>query len=257
MCFDLDSLPPIPVLAGAAVSHRLLELTAADGNRFSAFAATPDGGATHAGVVILPDVRGLYRFYEELALRFAERGLAAIAFDYFGRTAGVGERGEDFDYTPHVQQARTATVQQDVRAAIDWLRSDEGGARHAIVTVGFCFGGAYSWLAAADQDGLAGAIGFYGRPGERNGEPGPLLRAAELRAPILGLMGGADAAIPQEDVAEFELALEAAGKDFEIVTYPGAPHSFFDRKQEEFADASADAWARVLRFVEERTAVQL
>ncbi|MGZ4388763.1 MAG: dienelactone hydrolase family protein, partial [Gaiellaceae bacterium] len=76
MCFDLDSSPPIPVIRGAAVSHEDLELEARDGNRFAAFLAEPDGEA-RAGIVILPDVRGLYRFYEELALRFAERGYAA------------------------------------------------------------------------------------------------------------------------------------------------------------------------------------
>ena len=78
MCFDLDSAPPILAISGAAVSHDDLVLEAADGNRFAAFLATPDEPA-RAGVVILPDVRGLYRFYEELALRFAERGYAALA----------------------------------------------------------------------------------------------------------------------------------------------------------------------------------
>src|ERR1700692_885853 len=97
MCFDSDSLPPIPVISGAAVSHDDLVLEAADGNPFAAVAASPEEpGAT--GIVILPDVRGLYRFYEELALRFAERGHAAVAFDYFGRTGGAEKRGEDFDY---------------------------------------------------------------------------------------------------------------------------------------------------------------
>ena len=101
MCFDRDSLPPIPVLSGAAVSHDDLVLEASDGNRLAAFSAVPDE-PSGAGIAILPDVRGLYRFYEELALRFAERGHAAIAIDYFGRTAGVDKRGDDFDYRPHV-----------------------------------------------------------------------------------------------------------------------------------------------------------
>src|SRR4051812_11946165 len=101
MCFDTDSTPPIPAISGAAVSHDDLVLTAADGNEFAAFRAMPDGPAP-TGVVILPDVRGLYRFYEELALRFAERGYAALAFDYFGRTAGVEKREDDWDYMPHV-----------------------------------------------------------------------------------------------------------------------------------------------------------
>jgi carboxymethylenebutenolidase len=247
VCFERDSLPPIPVIAGAAVSHDDLVLTAPDGNRFAAFAATPDE-TNGAGVVILPDVRGLYRFYEELALRFAERGYAAVAIDYFGRTAGVGKRDDDFPYMDHVAQGKPEHIQADVAAAVAYLR--EAGMR-SIFTVGFCLGGRHSWLAAASGHGLAGAIGFYGRPGvTTDGMPGPEQRAAELEAPILGLMGGADQAITAEDVAAFEQALTDAGVEHELVTYEGAPHSFFDRKQDEFAEASEDAWRRVLAFLE-------
>src|ERR671936_1936032 len=115
MCFDTDSEPPIPRIAGAAVSHEDLELEAADGNRFAAFLAVPEEPA-RVGIVILPDVRGLYRFYEELALRFAERGYAAIAIDYFGRTAGVAKRADEFEYMPHVEQTTPEGVQADTRA---------------------------------------------------------------------------------------------------------------------------------------------
>ena len=247
MCFDRDSSPPIPAVAGAAVSHDELVLEARDGNRFAAFAATPDD-PSGSGIVILPDVRGLYRFYEELALRFAERGHAAIAIDYFGRTAGVSKRGDDFEYMPHVEQTTGEGVQADVGAAVDRLRDD--GAT-AVFTVGFCFGGRHSWLAAAAGHGLAGAIGFYGRPGPgRDGSPGPAERAAELEAPILALMGGADEGIPVADVRAFERALDSAGVEHELAIYDGAPHSFFDRKFEQFASDSEDAWARVLAFVE-------
>src|SRR6188508_1825038 len=141
MCFDSDSLPPIPVLSGAAVSHDDLVLEAADGNRLAAFSATPDE-ASGAGIVILPDVRGLYRFYEELALRFAERGHAAVAIDYFGRTAGVQKRDDDFEYMPHVGQTTSEGIQADAAAAVARLREDGAG---AIFTVGFCFGGRHSW----------------------------------------------------------------------------------------------------------------
>ena len=250
MCFDHDSTPPIPVISGGAVSHEDLVLEARDGARFAAFAAVPDE-QPRVGVVVLPDVRGLYRFYEELALRFAERGIAAVAIDYFGRTAGVGKRGEDFEYQEHVAQTTPEGIQADVAAAAEWLRSPAGGSPGAIFTVGFCFGGRHSWLAAASGHGLAGAVGFYGRPGRgQDGSPGPADCAAELEAPILGLMGGADHAISEADVAAFEQALDAAGVEHELVTYEGAPHSFFDRKQEQFAAASEDAWGRVLAFVE-------
>src|SRR5256714_13374825 len=143
MCFELDSEPPIPAISGAAVSHDALVLEAADGNRFAAFLATPEEPAT-TGIVILPDVRGLYRFYEELALRFAERGYPALAFDYFGRTAGVEKRGEDFEYKEHVEAATTEGIQKDVAAAVEHLRSL--GVR-SIFTVGFCMGGRQSGFA--------------------------------------------------------------------------------------------------------------
>lgn len=247
MCFELDSLPPIPVIRGAAVSHEDLVLEAGDGNTFAAFGAVPEEPGD-VGVVILPDVRGLYRFYEELALRFAERGISAVALDYFGRTAGAAKRGDDFVYMEHVEQTTSEGVQADVRAGVEYLRSN--GAR-AVCTVGFCFGGRNSWLAAAGGHGLAGAIGFYGRPGEaRDGTPGPTQRAAELDAPILALQAGADQNISAADNAAFDEALTSAGVEHELVTYDGAPHSFFDRSQEQFAAASADAWTRVLAFIE-------
>ncbi|MDX6471668.1 MAG: carboxymethylenebutenolidase [Gaiellaceae bacterium] len=249
MCFDSDSLPPIPVISGAAVSHDDLVLEAADGNRFAAFSASPDEPSS-VGVVILPDVRGLYRFYEELALRFAERGYPAIAFDYFGRTAGVEKRDDDFEYMPHVQQTTPEGVQADVAAAVAQLRAN--GAT-SVFTVGFCYGGRNSWLAAASGHELAGAIGFYGMPGERNGQPGPTERAAEIAAPILALQGGADEHILPEYNAAFDEALTEAGVEHDVVVFEGAPHSFFDRKQEEFADASDDAWRRVLAFIEQHS----
>jgi carboxymethylenebutenolidase len=246
MCFDSDSLPPIPVISGAAVSHDDLVLQAADGNRFAAFSAAPDDAAT-TGVVILPDVRGLYRFYEELALRFAERGYPAIAFDYFGRTAGVEKRDDDFEYMPHVAQTTPEGVQADVAAAVAHLRAR---GCTSVFTVGFCFGGRHSWLAAAGGHDLAGAVGFYGMPAERNGVAGPTARAGDIAAPILALQAGADQNILPEHNAAFDEALTDAGVEHEVVTYDGAPHSFFDRKQAEFADASDDAWRKVLAFIE-------
>jgi len=249
VCFELDSLPPIPEIAGAAVSHRDLVLRSADGTPFAAFAAAPDDPSA-VGIVILPDVRGLYRFYEELALRFAERGYAAVAIDYFGRTAGVAKRDDDFDYPEHVAQTVPTSVQADVGTAVAWLRSPEGGAREHIFTVGFCFGGRHSWLAAAGGHGLSGAVGFYGSTGERNGQPGPVQLAHRMEAPVLALQAGADQNITAEDNAALDRALTEAGVEHAVITYEGAPHSFFDRKQAEHQAASDFAWARVIEFLD-------
>jgi carboxymethylenebutenolidase len=246
VCFELDSLPPVPPISGAAVSHDDLVLEARDGNRFAAFLATPEE-PSGIGVVVLPDVRGLYRFYEELALRFAELGHTALAIDYFGRTAGVEKRGDDFDYSAHVESTSPGGIQADVGAAVDHLRSL--GMR-SVFTVGFCMGGRQSWLAAAGGHGLAGAVGFYGRPGASNGASGPEQLASEMNAPILALQAGDDQNISAEANAAFDRALTDAGVEHELVVYDGAPHSFFDRRHEEFAGASEDAWNRVLAFLE-------
>ncbi len=239
MCFDTDSEPPIAPIAGAAVSHDDLTLTAADGNTFAAFLATPDEQTT-TGVVILPDVRGLYHFYEELALRFAERGHAALAFDYFGRTAGAEKRDDAFEYRPHVEQTTPEGVMADTIASAERLR--EAGV-DKVFTVGFCFGGRNSWLASAVVAELRGAVGFYGNPTTI------LERVDEMSAPILALQAGDDANITAEVNAAFEAALTEADVAHELVTYEGAPHSFFDRKQEEFQSASDDAWRRTLEFI--------
>jgi carboxymethylenebutenolidase len=253
MCFELDSLPPIPQISGGApVRSEDVVLEAADGTRLAAFAAQPDDGA-RVGIVVLPDVRGLYRFYAELALRFAERGYAAVAFDYFGRTAGVAKRDDEFSYMEHVAETTPEGIQQDVRAAVEHLRSPAGGGCEVIFAVGFCYGGRNAWLSAAGGHGLAGAVGFYGSTGERNGRPGPIQRAAEFEAPILALQAGDDQNILPEHNAMFDEALTAAGVEHEVVVYDGAPHSFFDRRQEDYAEQSADAWERTLAFIERHT----
>ena len=252
MCFDFDAHPPelppdVARIAGGAGAE-LLELESADGTRFSAsLAESPE--ASGRAVVILPDVRGLYPFYSELAERFASAGHHAIAIDYFGRTAGLGPRGEDFDYWPHVQQTRPHQVQADIAAALAALRERTGA--DAASTVGFCFGGTQSFLAATnDELGLEGVVGFYGSLNpERWGELSPIHQAKNMSGPVLGLYGGDDEGIPPEHIEAFEHGLADAGLAYEIVTYAGAPHSFFDRKYEEHARACEDAWRRTLDFL--------
>ena len=103
--------------------------------------------------------------------------------------------------------------------------------------------------------GLAGVMGMYGTlvGPWRNDAPAPVDLASKFDAPVLGLFGGADAAITPDAIAAFDAGLTTAGVDHRLVTYPGAPHSFFDRKAAEFTDASASAWTEVLTFVRERT----
>src|SRR5204863_7937912 len=125
MCVDNDSRPPITPIAGGSAGGRDLRLTSADGTRsmaYSARAAKPSG----AGMVVIPDVRGLHQYYKDLADRFAEVGVDAVAIDFFARTAPSDDRGESFDYMAQVPQTRPETLQADIAAAAAYLRSAPG-----------------------------------------------------------------------------------------------------------------------------------
>jgi carboxymethylenebutenolidase len=258
MCYDDTARPPLPPISGGAGigETRSHVLDAADGNRFAAYSATTaaPGGP---GIVILPDVRGLFAFYRELADRFAEAGVHATALDYFGRTAGVGERNADFDWQPHVKATTPQGIAADTAATVGHVRSEEGGGADAVFTVGFCFGGRNSFNQAAEGHGLAGVIGFYGflLPREEGDPTSPIDLASRYQAPVLGLFGGADHNITAEHVERFRAALNDAGVPNEIVSYDGAPHSFFDRTAAENAEASDDAWRRMLEFIQRNQAV--
>jgi carboxymethylenebutenolidase len=250
VCYDLEALPPLPPIRGAAADAGEVTLTSADGTPVAAFAARaqrPDA----PGIVILPDVRGLHPFFEELALRFAESGVHAVAIDYFSRTAGAARRPAGFDNAPHVARTEPATLSADAAAAIAYLRSPEGGSATRIYTIGFCMGGRLSSLQAAAGQGLAGVISFYGFPvgPNRVGLAVPADEASSFECPVLAIYGGADDGIPAEARDAYDRALEAAGVEHRTVVYPDAPHSFFDRKASEFASDSEDAWREVLGFV--------
>lgn len=250
MCYETTARPPLPPVRGGAATGESMTLKATDGNEFAAFSAQAEkeGGP---GIVVLPDVRGLHAFYEDLALRFAEAGIHATAFDYFGRTAGVARRGDDFDFWPEVMKTHPDTVALDVDAAVEHLRSPAGGAATSVYTVGFCFGGRHSFNQAARRHDLGGVIGFYGRVAPSNDEDtdAPVSKAKDYDAPVLGHFGGADQMIPAKDIEDFGRALDVAGISNDLKIYDGAPHSFFDRAFTEYKDECDDAWTRMLEFV--------
>lgn len=247
MCYDHNARPPLPPGTAGATQSEELVLTAADGNRFAAYLAAPEAAAT-AHVLIFPDVRGLHQFYKELAVRFAEQGIRALALDYFGRTAGLSPRDDSFEYMPHVQQMTFDSFQADAQAALAHLTGSE--AIRSTFTLGFCMGGTLSLLTGTRDLNLAGVIGFYAGMSRDFGGAGTLLDRAEyIKYPVLGLFGGADQGIPESQVQSLDQKLDATGVDHDIVIYPGAPHSFFDRRAADYAEASQDAWARVLRFI--------
>jgi carboxymethylenebutenolidase len=255
MCVDNDSRPPIPPIAGGSAGSHDFRLTSTDGTRFMAHAARASR-PTGAGMVVIPDVRGLHAYYKELADRFAEVGVDAVAIDFFARTAPSDDRSDSFDFMAQVPQTKPDALQADIAAAVAYVRGKDGGEVRSVFSVGFCFGGALSYLQAASGLGYAGVIGFYGWPlglSRWPDRPKPIDAVARYKCPVLSLFGGADAGIPQSAVDEFDAACRKANIKHDSTVYPGAPHSFFDRKQTEFAEASADAWKRVQAFLRQNT----
>ena len=254
MCSDPDSRPPVEATPDGNVPAQAVHLVAGDGNRFSAYQADAIR-PTGAGILVLPDYYGLTGFYQELALRFAEAGIDALALDYYGRTAAAPPRDRSFDHRDHARMTTWAGLQADVAAASAHLRFHRRV--RSLFSVGFCFGGRTSFLLASSASlDMAGVIGFYGWPVGRflNDTPAPVDMVSSNRAPVLAIFGGADAKIPSSDVELFRRALQRVDLPHEVRSYAGAPHSFFDHAQPAQAEAAADAWKRVLGFIAANTA---
>jgi carboxymethylenebutenolidase len=257
MCYPPSSRPPevpadllagrgLPPISGGSGGTDVI-LTSEDGGRFRSYLAKAEEG--ELGVVIAPDVRGLHPFYEDLAERFASAGVHAIAFDYFGRTAGTERRDPDWAYQDHNARNTTAQVMADLTTAIGHLRGATDA--RSIYVMGFCKGGRVAFNAAAEHSGIAGSVGFYGWPTRRGDEDAsaPIDSVDRMHVPVLGLFGGADKGIPESAVEQFQRALADRGVRHHIHVYPGAPHSFFDRTAAEWKAESEDAWRRVLGFI--------
>ncbi|MBV9787141.1 MAG: dienelactone hydrolase family protein [Chloroflexi bacterium] len=253
MCYDDQARPPEPPGSVGVAHGEDIVLTAQDGTQFAAYAARPEQSSS-TYVLIYPDVRGLHQFYKELALRFAEIGIPAIAIDYFGRTAGLTARDESFDFWPHVEQVKFDSFVQDVQAALGFIR-DASGEGAQVFVVGFCMGGTLTLLSGTRRElGLTGLIPFYsGLSRDVDGQGTALDRASKTAYPVLAHFGGDDQGIPQDQVQALDEQLDAAGVEHEVVVYPGAPHSFFDRRAEQFATESAQAWQRSLEFIKAHT----
>lgn len=250
MCSNPDSKPPIEPLPGSTVVGRHLHLTTPDGNELTAFGADASDPSGRA-IIVLPDYYGLTPFYEDLTLRFAELGVDAIAIDYYSRTASPPPRDASFEHELHAARSTWSGLQADVVAAAQALRSTRPVT--SLFSVGFCFGGRASFLLGTVAElAMTGVIGFYGWPvgSFANDTPAPADVTDQLYAPVLGIFGAADPKISSEDVETFEVALADAPAPHRLISYAGAPHSFFDRKHADHAGAAAEAWSEVRAFID-------
>ena len=224
------------------------------GDTLRAYAAWPAVDARLPGLIVVPDVRGLAEHYRDVARRFAGEGFFTLAVDLYSRE-GAPELADMAAVARWIRALPDTRVLGDLAAAVGHLGRRAEVDPHAIGITGYCMGGQYALMGACAVPGLAACVSWYGmlRYAETDAvkPASPLDLAPELQCPYLGLFGEEDQLIPLADVAELRGILERAEKRFEIVTYPGAGHAFFnDTRPDAYRpDAARDAWPRAVAFL--------
>jgi carboxymethylenebutenolidase len=208
-----------------------------------AYVARPKGGGRHAAIIVVNEIFGIHDYIKDICRRLAKLGYVAIAPDFFYRSgANLPAMSSIEQIRPIVAQASPEQVDGDVRATSGWLKSRPFVKGGRIGITGFCWGGAVVWRSAMVDPDIRAGVAWYG-------QLKPLIpRAAELRAPVLGLYGALDQGIPQTDVEAMRAALKAAGKTgSDLRVYPDAQHGFHADYRASYNEADAkDGWARML-----------
>ncbi len=215
----------------------------------------PDRPGPLPGVVVLPDIAGLYSVYHDAAKRLAENGFAALALNPYSR-------GEQPDLTSldaimdFIASFPSRQILADVQAAVRYLSARAEVAGQAIGLTGFCVGGQYTFLAASHCDGISAAVPWYGMlrlrdVNELNAEH-PLDAVAKLHCPLLAFFGEDDGLIPKKDVDELRERAAQLALPIELQVYAGAGHAFANHERPATYNAAAaeDAWARSVTFFE-------
>jgi len=208
-----------------------------------AYVARPANGGRHSAIVVVNEIFGIHDYIKDVCRRLARLGYVAVAPDFFYRSGvNLPALSDIAQIRPIVAQATPEQVDSDVRAATAWLKARPFAKPGHIGITGFCWGGSVVWRSAMVNPDIRAGVAWYG-------QLKPLIpRAAELRAPVLGLYGALDKGIPQTDVEAMRAALSAAGKKgSEIRVYPDAEHGFHADYRASYNEKDArDGWARML-----------
>ena len=222
-----------------------------DGAAIPAYRARPTAPGPHPIVLVVHEIFGAHEYIQDVCRRLAHEGFLAIAPELFVRQGDVSIQPELKDTVLNVVRfVPDAQVMSDLDACAAWARDSGEGDPERLGITGFCWGGRTVWLYAAHNPKLRAGVAWYGRlvgdASERT-PTHPLQVADSLHAPVLGLYGEQDAAIPLESIALMRDALAAAGDASEFVIYPDAPHGFHSDYRESFRkDAAEDGFRRML-----------
>jgi len=225
-----------------------VKIPVSDG-QMPAYRAMPAGGKNLPVVLVVQEIFGVHEHIKDLARRFAKAGYLAVAPELYARQGDVSKASSYDEIRPIVAKVPDAQVMSDLDASADWAAKNGGDPAKLAVT-GFCWGGRIVWLYAAHSSRLKAGVAWYGGIEGATNElkpKNPIDLVKEMKAPVLGLYGGADAGIPNEGVDRMRAALKAAGKEAEIRTYPDTPHGFnADYRPTYRKEAAEDGWKRML-----------
>lgn len=224
-----------------------------NGFRMPAYRSAPAGKTGLPVVLVVSEIFGVHEYIADVARRLARAGYLAIAPELFARQGDPNEYGEIAKIQSEIiAKVPDAQVMTDLDACVAWAARN-GGQPERLAVTGFCWGGRITWLYAAHQPRLKAGIAWYGRlvgATTPNQPRHPLDVVAQLRAPVLGLYGGADTGIPLDTVDKMKMALSqgpVAARASEFVVYPEMPHAFHADYRSSYRQAAAeDGWQRML-----------
>ena len=225
-----------------------VQVRVADGE-MPAYRAQPEGGKDLPTVIVVQEIFGVHEHIKDVCRRLAKAGYLAVAPELYARQGDVARLSGIDEIRPIVAQVPDAQVMSDLDATAQWGAASGGDARKLAIT-GFCWGGRVVWLYSAHNPSLKAGVAWYGRlegPTAPLQPKNPIDVVAAMKAPVLGLYGGADAGIPNDGVERMRAALKGADSPSEIHTYPDMPHGFHADYRPSYRKAAAeDGWERML-----------
>jgi carboxymethylenebutenolidase len=226
-----------------------VKIPVADGE-IPAYRAIPASGGPFPVALVVQEIFGVHEHIKDICRRFAKLGFLGVAPELYARQGDVSNIANINEIISKVvSKVPDTQVMSDLDATVAWAQKSGKGNIDKLGVTGFCWGGRIVWLYAAHNPRLKAGVAWYGRlVGQANElQPKyPIEVAAALKAPVLGLYGGADQGIPNETVDQMRQALKAAGGRSEIVLYPDAPHGFHaDYRPSYRKEAAEDGWKRL------------
>jgi carboxymethylenebutenolidase len=222
----------------------------AAGGDIPGYAAMPASGGPFPTVLVIQEIFGVHEHIKDICRRLAKHGYFAAAPALYAREGDVSGMSDIQEIVSKVvARVPDAQVASDLDATTAWAKGTGKADTAKLGVTGFCWGGRQVWLYAAHNPNLKAAVAWYGavkRPGTDLQPKNPLDLVSQLKAPVLGLYGGADPGIPVDTLEEMKAALKAAHNPSEIVIYPDTPHGFnADYRPSYRPDQAKDGWSKM------------